>query len=218
MLGNVTGISWASFTIASRVERGCFCLEDQNPKKFIDRIDRNTCKTITLTMAGNVNSLAWFARLTFVRGRSVPSLPNVLQSWVAPEALPWRSPQTHFGAHCSLLPSGSSTHPASLPASHLLLSQGCTSPWPTNGPVPLAPGVNYTLEPKQAAWPLPPTRFATAQGVASPSSNLCHWSILELGFGNPPLPVEPSEEWESTEVRLTSLTLLNRDSSQDFFL
>lgn len=218
MLGNVTGISWASFTIASRVERGCFCLEDQNPKKFIDRIDRNTCKTITLAMAGNVNSLAWFARLTFVRGRSVPSLPNVLQSWVAPEALPWRSPQTHFGAHCSLLPSGSSTHPASLPASHLLLSQGCTSPWPTNGPVPLAPGVNYTLEPKQAAWPLPPTRFATAQGVASPSSSLCHWSILELGFGNPPLPVEPSEEWESTEVRLTSLTLLNRDSSQDFFL
>lgn len=161
-------------------------------------------------MAGNVNSLAWFARLTFVRGRFVPSLPNVLQSWVAPEALPWQSPQTHFGAHCSLLPSGSSTHPASLPASHLLLSQGCTSPWPTNGPVPLAPGVNYTLEPKQAAWPLPPTRFATAQGVASPSSNLCHWSILELGFGNPPLPVEPSEEWESTEVRLTSLTLLNR--------
>ncbi len=33
MFGSLTGISWASFTIASRVERGCFCLEEQNHNK-----------------------------------------------------------------------------------------------------------------------------------------------------------------------------------------
>lgn len=35
MFGSLTGMSWASFTIASRVERGCFCLEEQNHNKEI---------------------------------------------------------------------------------------------------------------------------------------------------------------------------------------
>lgn len=33
MLGSLTGISWASFTIASSVERGCFCLEEKKHDK-----------------------------------------------------------------------------------------------------------------------------------------------------------------------------------------
>lgn len=54
MLGSVTGISWASFTIASSVERGCFCLEEQHERTMINRAEN--LEMITATIADKVNS------------------------------------------------------------------------------------------------------------------------------------------------------------------
>ena len=56
MLGSLTGISWASFTIASSVERGCFCLEEQNhDKETLMSLEQNKtgCEIITTLAAGD---------------------------------------------------------------------------------------------------------------------------------------------------------------------
>lgn len=80
ILGSLTGISWASFTIASRVERGCFCLEQQNhdKKKADNFASRDTGYVTKTSPAAGTVAKFHVTRLTFALGRSVPSPPSVL--------------------------------------------------------------------------------------------------------------------------------------------